>query len=78
VKTLHSSGDTELAIELKALEMLQMRVIAESAHLHQGQADPKSSMFEIRGSELQQATSQLLDDVAGYEAWSWISSLYRV
>jgi alkylation response protein AidB-like acyl-CoA dehydrogenase len=59
---------TELEIELKALQMLQMRVIAGSAHLRKGEADPKSSMLKIRGSELQQATAQLLFDIAGYES----------
>jgi alkylation response protein AidB-like acyl-CoA dehydrogenase len=57
---------TELEIELKALEMLQIRMLARRAAPANGTADPKSSLLKIRGSELQQATAQLLFDVAGY------------
>jgi alkylation response protein AidB-like acyl-CoA dehydrogenase len=54
-----------LEVQVKALEMLLMRVIAANL---KGQADPKSSILKIRGSELQQATSELLVEVAGYDA----------
>jgi pimeloyl-CoA dehydrogenase large subunit len=53
-------------IELKALEITQLRVIANArkngAH---GAPDPNSSILKIKGSELQQATTELMMDVVG-------------
>ena len=52
-------------VELKALEMTQMRVISA---LHPGEKpkpNPMSSMLKIKGSELQQATTELLMDIVG-------------
>jgi alkylation response protein AidB-like acyl-CoA dehydrogenase len=57
-----------LEIELKALEITQMRVIAESARAASGKADPKTSILKLKGSELQQAATELLLEVAGPEA----------
>jgi alkylation response protein AidB-like acyl-CoA dehydrogenase len=57
-----------LEIELKVLEMMLLRVLADSIKSQGGKPDPKSSILKIRGSELQQATSELLVEVAGYEA----------
>jgi alkylation response protein AidB-like acyl-CoA dehydrogenase len=57
-----------LEIELKALEITQMRVIAEIARGSQDKADPKTSILKLRGSELQQAATALLLEVAGYDA----------
>ncbi len=59
---------TEIEIELKALEILQMVVISENASLPPGVANPKTSILKIRGSELQQSTTQLLLDIAGYDS----------
>jgi alkylation response protein AidB-like acyl-CoA dehydrogenase len=56
----------KLDVELKALEMLQMRAIAASAQA--GKPDPMAPILKIRGAELQQATSELLLELAGYEA----------
>lgn len=53
----------ELEVEMRALEMTQMRVVA--AERGDGKPDPASSILKIRGSELQQATSELLMDVMG-------------
>jgi alkylation response protein AidB-like acyl-CoA dehydrogenase len=53
-------------IELKALEMTQLRVV--SAERGQGRSkkpDPASSILKIKGSELQQAISELLMEVVG-------------
>jgi alkylation response protein AidB-like acyl-CoA dehydrogenase len=55
-----------LEVEIKALEMLLMRVIADS--LKGSKPDATPSILKIRGSELQQATTELLTEVAGYEA----------
>ena len=57
-----------LEVELKALELTQMRVIAESAAVAKGRPDPKSSILKLKGSELQQAATELLLEVAGYAA----------
>ena len=55
-----------LEIELKALEITQMRLISASAT--GDRPDPKSSILKMKGSELQQAATQLLLEVAGYDA----------
>ena len=54
-------------IELKALEITQLRVVA-AAQQRRGRADPLASLLKIRGSEIQQALSELLLEVAGAEA----------
>ena len=70
----------ELEVEMRALEMTQMRVIA--AERGDGKPDPASSILKIRGSELQQATSELLTEAMGPaasirhgevpdETWDW-------
>ena len=50
-------------VELKALEMTQMRVI--SNRRSDGKPDPASSVMKIKGSEIQQATTELLMEVVG-------------
>lgn len=52
-------------IELKALEITQMRVVAAEGRRERGKPDPASSVLKIKGSELQQATTELLLDVIG-------------
>ena len=53
-------------IELKALELTQLRVVAEARKRGKhGQPDPNSSILKIRGSEIQQATTELMMDVVG-------------
>lgn len=56
-----------LEVELKALEMTQMRVIADSDK-YGHTPDPRSSILKMKGSELQQAATELLMEVAGYDA----------
>lgn len=51
--------------DLVALELTQMRVAADSAD---GKPSPVSSLLKLRGSELQQAATELLMDVAGHES----------
>ncbi len=62
-----------LDVELKALEMLQMRVIAARTHADASKPDPMAPILKIRGSELQQATTELLLELAGYEAMEFDS-----
>jgi pimeloyl-CoA dehydrogenase large subunit len=52
-------------IELKALEMTQLRVVAAERHGRSKKPDPASSILKIKGSEIQQAISELLMDVVG-------------
>lgn len=52
----------ELENELLALELTQLRVVAGSAD---GKPNPASSLLKMRGSELQQAATELLVDIAG-------------
>ena len=55
-------------IELKALEITQLRVVAAQASLDPTKPDPASSILKIKGSELQQATTELLLELAGPNA----------
>jgi alkylation response protein AidB-like acyl-CoA dehydrogenase len=52
-------------VELKALEMTQMRVLSEDRHRKGNTPNPASSILKIKGSEIQQATTDLLLEVAG-------------
>ncbi|MFF2083347.1 acyl-CoA dehydrogenase family protein [Nocardia sp. NPDC058176] len=56
---------TELENELLALELVQLRVAAGSAD---GAPNPVSSILKLRGTELQQAVTELLVDIAGPES----------
>ena len=55
----------ELENDLLALELTQMRVTAGSAD---GKPNPVSSVLKLRGSQLQQATTELMVEVAGSAA----------
>ncbi len=52
-------------IELKALEITQLRVVAAERNRGTGKPDPASSVLKIKGSEIQQATTELLMDIIG-------------
>ncbi|NOU08363.1 MAG: pimeloyl-CoA dehydrogenase large subunit, partial [Hyphomicrobiaceae bacterium] len=52
-------------VELKALEMTQLRVLAEESKRRSNQPNPASSILKIKGSEIQQMTTELLLEVAG-------------
>ena len=51
-------------IELKALEMTQLRVVAAERD-HGNLPNPASSILKIKGSEIQQATTELALEMAG-------------
>ncbi|WP_278263293.1 acyl-CoA dehydrogenase family protein [Nocardia sp. AG03] len=55
----------ELENELLALELTQLRVVSNSVD---GKPNPASSVLKLRGSELQQAATELLLDIAGADA----------
>jgi pimeloyl-CoA dehydrogenase large subunit len=52
-------------VELKALEITQLRVVAAESRREKGKPDPASSILKIKGSEIQQATTELLMEVVG-------------
>lgn len=52
-------------IELKALEMTQLRVLSSDRNRKDRRPDPASSILKIKGSELQQTISELLLEVVG-------------
>jgi pimeloyl-CoA dehydrogenase large subunit len=52
-------------IELKALEMTQLRVVASDRGRAKGKPNPASSILKLKGSEIQQACTELLMDVVG-------------
>jgi alkylation response protein AidB-like acyl-CoA dehydrogenase len=57
---------TEVEVQLKALEMTTLRVLAdENRALSQRKPNPASSVLKIRGTELQQAISELYVMAAG-------------
>ena len=45
--------------------MTQLRVVAAERHRADNKPDPASSILKIKGSEIQQATTELLMEVAG-------------
>jgi pimeloyl-CoA dehydrogenase large subunit len=53
-------------VELKALEMTQLRVVAAERHRNgSNKPDPASSILKIKGSEIQQTITELLLEVVG-------------
>ena len=52
-------------VELKALELTQMRVVANEGKNGKGKPDPASSVLKIKGSEIQQTLTELMLEVAG-------------
>ena len=52
-------------VELKALEMTQLRVVAAAKNGRGNKPDPASSILKIKGSEIQQTISELLFEVVG-------------
>ncbi|MFC0219056.1 acyl-CoA dehydrogenase family protein [Pseudochelatococcus lubricantis] len=58
----------QVEIELKALEITQMRVVSARSRRDNTRPDPASSILKIKGSELQQATTELLLELAGPNA----------
>ncbi|MBL6458013.1 acyl-CoA dehydrogenase family protein [Belnapia sp. T6] len=60
---------TEIEVELKALEMTVMRVIATETKRKDKKPDPATSVLKIKGTEIQQMCSELLMKAAGPYAW---------
>jgi alkylation response protein AidB-like acyl-CoA dehydrogenase len=65
-------------IELRALEITQLRVVAAARKRGRtGVPDPSSSVLKIKGSELLQATTELMLEVAGPYALPYASPYAR-
>ncbi|WP_135467664.1 acyl-CoA dehydrogenase family protein [Crenalkalicoccus roseus] len=58
----------QLEVDMKALEITQLRVVSAYAKSADGRPDPLSSVLKIKGTELLQATSELAMDVGGPQA----------
>ena len=52
-------------IELKALEMTQLRVVADERKLEKGRQNPASSILKLKGSVIQQQLTELAMEVVG-------------
>jgi alkylation response protein AidB-like acyl-CoA dehydrogenase len=65
---------TRLEVEVTALDMSVLRVLAREAKLPPGMPDPVSSVLKIKGSELQQEAAELLVDVLGPHALTYRES----
>jgi alkylation response protein AidB-like acyl-CoA dehydrogenase len=53
-------------LELKSLELTQMRIMSET--VGEGKPSPLSSILKLKGTQLQQAATELLMEVAGPDA----------
>jgi alkylation response protein AidB-like acyl-CoA dehydrogenase len=63
-----------IEIELKALEITQMRVL-DAMKAHATRPDARTSILKVKGTELRQAASELLLQAAGPEAARWADEL---
>ncbi len=54
----------QLEVDIKALELTQLRVVSAKTK-EAGKPDPFSSILKIKGTELQQATTELVMDAGG-------------
>jgi pimeloyl-CoA dehydrogenase large subunit len=52
-------------VELKALEMTQLRVVSDERKLTKGRQNPASSILKLKGSVIQQQLTELVMEVAG-------------
>jgi len=55
----------EVEVELKALEMTQLRVVAAERQRVGNRPDPASSILKIKGTEIQQRITELLLEIVG-------------
>jgi pimeloyl-CoA dehydrogenase large subunit len=52
-------------VELKALEMTQLRVVSDERKMAKGRQNPASSILKLKGSVIQQQLTELLMEVVG-------------
>ncbi|TIN32412.1 MAG: pimeloyl-CoA dehydrogenase large subunit [Mesorhizobium sp.] len=65
-------------VQLKALEITQLRVFVEASKQQSGAQDAASSILKLRGSEIHQAIAELLMDVVGPYALPYVSGEERM
>src|SRR5262249_8452543 len=53
----------QLEVDITALELTQLRVVSAHDNARDGRPDPLSSVLKVKGTELLQATSELVMDV---------------
>lgn len=70
VAQAYSRRLAELEVQLKALEVLNLRALSASGNNQGVPNEHIPSILKLRGAELQQATSELLLDMAGPNAWA--------
>jgi alkylation response protein AidB-like acyl-CoA dehydrogenase len=58
----------QLEVDMKALEITQLRVVSAQAKAGGNRPDPLSSVLKIKGTELLQSSSELVMDVGGPQA----------
>src|SRR5271168_2453000 len=54
-----------IEVELKALEMTQLRVVSDERKLAKGRQNPASSILKLKGSVIQQQLTELVMEVVG-------------
>ena len=52
-------------VELKALEMTQLRIVADERNHAKGKPNPASSILKLKGSTIQQTTTELMMELVG-------------
>jgi len=69
----------QMEVDMKALELTQLRVVAAQSKRKDGKPDPFSSILKIKGTELQQAATELVMDVGGPLAMpGWAKELEKL
>jgi alkylation response protein AidB-like acyl-CoA dehydrogenase len=69
----------QLEVDIKALELTQLRVVSAAGKRQAGKPDPFSSILKIKGTELLQATTELVMDAGGPLAMPvWASELHAL
>jgi pimeloyl-CoA dehydrogenase large subunit len=56
---------TAVEVELKALEMTQLRVVSDERQREKGRQNPASSILKLKGSVIQQQLTELVMEVVG-------------
>jgi alkylation response protein AidB-like acyl-CoA dehydrogenase len=54
-----------IEVELKALEMTQLRIVADERKRERGKPNPASSILKLKGSEIQQALTEVVLEMVG-------------
>ncbi|HET6184719.1 MAG TPA: acyl-CoA dehydrogenase family protein [Acetobacteraceae bacterium] len=58
----------QIEVDIKALEIMQYRMVSAAARQSDGRPDPLSSVLKVRGTELLQASTELAMDAGGPRA----------